>query len=243
MKDVLSIHGLRLECVVGLYPHERDEPQPLTIDVDLGLDTELAAENERIGLTVDYDAMAAQIAFLLRAARFELLETAAHVLARHLLSPPAPGERRSQVDAVRLRLTKPAALGGRGVPALAIERDRDWARIETTATPFGSIDLLHQSKHTRIYRLNLAPARAITRREHPGERPIVEWELVLGDHIARDGVPVSRGTEVRDVDLGPRAYANIGPGSQSLLCVDRAKSDPQALEEASESPNVRVETR
>lgn len=219
--DVLSIHELRLECVVGVYPHERDEPQPLSIDVDLRFDTESAAESERIGLTVDYDAMAAQIGFLLQAARFELLETAAHVLALHLLSPPAMGERRSQVQSVRLRLTKPAALGGRGIPALAIERDLSWARLESTPTPFGSIDVLHQSRHTRIYRLNLAPGRSVTRRAHPGQRPVVECEMVLGDGIERDGLAVAAGTEVRDAEVGPRAYANTSNRSQSLLCIDR----------------------
>lgn len=218
-RDVLSIHGLELECVVGVHPHERDLPQPLRIDVDLGLDTELAARSERIGRTVDYDAMATQIAFLLQAGRFELLETAAHVLAVHLLSPPAPGERRSQLEWVRLRLTKPAALGeGRGVPALEIEREAGWVRLESTATPFGSIEVIHQSRRTRIYRCNLAAGRTITRRSHA---PTVEAELVLGDGFQRDGQPVARSVEVRDGDLGPRAYANPTSRPQSLLCVDR----------------------
>jgi FolB domain-containing protein len=216
-RDVLSIHGLELECVVGLYPHERDTPQPLKIDVDLGLDTESAAESERIGRTIDYDAMAVQIAFLLQAGRFELLETAAHVLALHLLSPPAPGERRSKVELVRLRLTKPAALGGRGIPSLEIEREASWARLESTATPFGSIDLIHQSRHTRIYRLHLAAKRSITRRSGS----TLEAELVLGEGLERDGVPVPRGAEVRDGDVGARAYVNTSLHPQSLLCVDR----------------------
>jgi dihydroneopterin aldolase len=216
-RDLLSIHGLELECVVGLHPHERDVPQRLRIDVDLGLDTESAAESERIGRTVDYDAMAAQIAFLLQAGRFELLETAAHVLALHLLSPPAPAERRTQVELVRLRLTKPAALGGCGIPSLEIERDASWAWLESTATPFGSIDLIHHSRHTRIYRLHLAPGRSITRRSGS----TLEAELVLGDGLRRDGVAAGRGGQVRDPEVGPRAYSNPSLHPQSLLCVDR----------------------
>jgi dihydroneopterin aldolase len=217
-RDVLSIHGLELECVVGLYPHERDVPQPLCIDVELGLDTESAARSERIGQTVDYDAITAQIAFLLQAGRFELLETAAHVLALHLLSPPAPGERRTQVESVRLRLQKPAALAGRAVPALSIERDAAWARLESTATPFGSIDVIYQASHTRIYRLNLEPGRSITRRSHAAS---IEAELVLGEGLEREGVLAPRGAQVRDAETGPRAYENSSGRSLSLLCVDR----------------------
>jgi dihydroneopterin aldolase len=202
-RDVLSIHGLDLECIVGLHPHERDLPQPLRVDVDLRLDTESAAVSERIGQTVDYDAITAQIVFLLQAGRFELLETAAHVLALHLLSPPAPGERRSQVGSVWLRLEKTAALGGRGIPALAIERDADWARLETTATPFGSIDVIHQARFTRIYRLNLDPGRSITRRSRPES---AEAELCLGEGLEQPE---------------PRVYRNSSARSQSLLCVDR----------------------
>jgi dihydroneopterin aldolase len=217
-RDVLSIHGLCLECVVGIHPHERDQPQPLRIDVDLRLDTESAARSERIGSTVDYDAMAAQIAFLLQAGRFELLETAAHVLAVQMLAPPAVGERRTQIHSVRLRLTKPSAMAGRAIPALEIERDARWARLEAKATPFGSIEVLHQSRHTRIYRMNLDPGRSVTRRS---ARRTTEAELVLGDGMERDGEPVPAGTAIRDPAAPSRAYRNPAPRSQSLLCVDR----------------------
>ena len=68
-RDVLSINGLSLECVVGVYPHERGEPQPLILDLDLVIDTEEAARSERIARTIDYDAMAGQLTFLLQAGR------------------------------------------------------------------------------------------------------------------------------------------------------------------------------
>src|SRR5689334_22324315 len=94
-RDVIAIEGLRVDCVVGVHPHERDVLQPLRIDVELRLDTEAAAVRERLRSSVDYAATAAQIAFLLRSCRFRLLETAAHALARCLLVPPGPDERRA----------------------------------------------------------------------------------------------------------------------------------------------------
>ena len=92
--DIIFIQGIEVDCIVGLYPHERHTPQRLRVDVELELDTEPAAVRERLAATVNYASAAAQIAFLLRSCRFQLLESAAHVLARILLAPPAPGERR-----------------------------------------------------------------------------------------------------------------------------------------------------
>jgi hypothetical protein len=45
--DVIEIRGLRVECIVGVYPSERDEPQPLELDVRMELDTEWAGESQR----------------------------------------------------------------------------------------------------------------------------------------------------------------------------------------------------
>jgi dihydroneopterin aldolase len=65
--DVIEIRGLRVECIVGVYPQERDTPQPLEIDVRLELEPVL--EVHRLRQTVDYAAIASQIAFLLQRRR------------------------------------------------------------------------------------------------------------------------------------------------------------------------------
>src|SRR5688572_9668418 len=101
-RDVIAIEGLRVDCVVGVYPHERDVVQPLRIDVEMHLDTEAAAVRERLRASVDYAATAAQIGFLLRSCRFQMLETAAHALARFLLAPPAHDERRAAIESLTL---------------------------------------------------------------------------------------------------------------------------------------------
>ena len=90
-RDVIRIQGLRVDCVVGVYPHERHRVQPLEVDVAMTLDTRRAGQRERLAHTVDYAATANQIAFLLRSCRFYMLETAARALTRLLLAPPAPG--------------------------------------------------------------------------------------------------------------------------------------------------------
>src|SRR5688572_3594592 len=105
--DVIAIEGLYVDCVVGVYPHERSEPQPLRIDLRMALDTARAGSGQRLRNTIDYAMVASQIAFLLQSCRFHLLETAAHALTRYLLAPPAASEDRPRLHDVTLRLTKP----------------------------------------------------------------------------------------------------------------------------------------
>ncbi|MEZ4226454.1 MAG: dihydroneopterin aldolase [Polyangiaceae bacterium] len=160
-RDILSISGLEVVCVVGVYPKERGTPQLLRVDADLMLDTESAARSARLSRSVDYDAIARQIEAVLVACRFRLLETAAHALATLLLAPPAPGERRGQLASVRLRLEKPEALAGRALAALCIERAQEWFAMKTEAAPFGSVDVLHETREASLYRLHLRPGRQL----------------------------------------------------------------------------------
>ena len=174
--DWIRIRGLEIDCVVGVYPHERDTPQPLRLDAELCLDTEPAAKRERLRLSVDYAAIGAQLAFLLKNCRFRMLETAAHALCRYLLAPPAPGDRRAQITRARIRLEKPTALGGLAVPSLEIERAADDVEIGQEQKPFGTVDVIHETRDAGIYRLE---RRAAAR--HPAAR-------APRDARVRDGV-------------------------------------------------------
>ena len=215
--DRIAIRGLEVDCVVGVYPHERDILQPLVVDVELGLDTEPAAASERVQSTVDYAATAAQIAFLLRSCRFRLLETAAHALARTLLAPPAPGERRAAVRDLMLRLTKPGALGGRAVPSLEIRRAAPWVTMAREVKAFGSVDVIFETKDAGVYRLNVAPGRSIPLHVH---RVMQESEMVLGDGLHCQGAPCATGTVHRWPLGAPHCYDNPTDRWQTILCVD-----------------------
>ena len=215
--DIIFIQGIEVDCIVGLYPHERHTPQRLRVDVELELDTEPAAVRERLSATVNYASSAAQIAFLLRSCRFQLLESAAHVLARILLAPPAPGERRAQIMRVRLRLTKPGALSGAGVPALQIERDCARVKLPQEQKAFGSVDIIHETRDAGIYRLNIAPGRGIPLHLH---RVMQETELVLSDGLLCQGVAAPAGSVFHWPAEAPHRYDNPTDRWQAILCVD-----------------------
>ena len=223
-RDVIRIQGLRVDCVVGVYPHERHRVQPLEVDVAMTLDTRRAGQRERLAHTVDYAATANQIAFLLRSCRFYMLETAARALTRLLLAPPAPGERRARIQEVELRLTKPFALAGHGVPSLQVTRDASDVSLTHEKKPFGTVDILDETKHVGIYRLNLAPGGVIPL---PVHRTMQESELVLGDGLLCQGKPVSAGTVFRWPKEAPHRYDNPTDAWQSILCVDSPPFIPE----------------
>lgn len=215
--DLIRIEQLKVDCVVGVYPHERDVPQPLRVDLSLWLDTKTAAIKESLRASVDYAAIAGQVSFLLTSCRFRMLETAAHALACYLLAPPALGERRATIQRVSVRLTKPNALRGVGVPSIEIEREASAVTIETEHSNFGIVDIIHETRDAGIYRLNIAPRSAIPLHVH---RVTQESELVLTDGLLCQGEPVAAGSLRRWPLDSPHHYDNPTDRYQTILCVD-----------------------
>lgn len=222
-RDVIALEGLVVDCVVGVYPHERDIVQPLRLDLYLELDTRAAAERERLRDSIDYAAVAGQLAFLLGACRFGMVETAAHALARYLLLPPAPGERRAQVEALRLRLTKPSALSGQALPSLEITRDAAEFALQTEPSKFGHVDVVFETRDAGIYRLHVAPGRCIPLHVH---RQMRESELVLSDGLLCQGQPVPPGTVFHWPLGAAHRYDNPTARPQTILCVDSPRFMP-----------------
>jgi FolB domain-containing protein len=215
--DWIRIRGLRVDCVVGLYPHERGVAQPLELEVHLCFDAEAAAVREKLSLSVDYAALSDQLAFLLRSCRFWMLETAAHALCAYLLAPPSPAEQRAHIARARVVLTKPTALGGRAVPSLELEREAGFAPVGREIKPFGTVDVIHETRDAGIYRLNIAPGREIPLHEH---RVMQESEMVLTRGLLCQGKPVVPGTVHQWSHGVAHCYRNPTRRYQSILCVD-----------------------
>jgi dihydroneopterin aldolase len=238
-RDVIAIDRLAVDCVVGIYPHERSVLQPLLIDVRMALDTEHAGSSQRLRRTVDYAQVASQIAFLLQSCRFHLLETAAHALTRYLLAPPALGEDRPRVQEVMLRLTKPDALGGKGTPSLEVHRDATDVKLGHETKPFGTVDIVHETRAEGIYRLNVAPHRSIPLHVH---RVMNESELILGDGLLLNGRAAASGSVYRWPHDTAHRYDNPTDRWQSILCVDSPPFLPDdEIEVAGEPADVAPE--
>lgn len=203
--------------MVGVYPRERIEPQRLIVDLTFWLDTRRAAEYESLAKTVHYGDMARNVAFVLSNARFGMLETAAHGLARLLLAPPARGERRANIERVRIELRKPEALHHRATPKLTIEREASEYRYLVEERPFGTVDVIHETQDAGIYRLNIRPGGTIPLHVH---RVMEEAELVLSEGLLCQGKPIAIGTMHRWPKDAAHVYENPTERWQSILCID-----------------------
>lgn len=215
--DLIELRDIEINCVVGLYPNERQVPQPLRLDVAMSLDTEPAARKESLAASVDYAAIATQLRFLLQSCRFRMLETAAHALACYLLAPPAPGEKRAQLERVRIRLEKPEVLEGIAIPSLCIEREKGFATLLREDKPFGIVEIIHETRDAGIYRLNIAPGASIPLHVH---HVMQESELVLSEGLWCQGKPVQKGTVHRWPKNAAHSYHNPTDRTLSILCVD-----------------------
>lgn len=216
--DAITIDDLEIDCIIGVYPEERETPQTLRLKAQLFLGLAPAAQSERLSDTVDYQLVVQQLAFLLKYGQFHLLETAAHVLCRTLLLPPTDGEHRAAIDAVRLTIDKPLALSKRATPSLTITRLAKDCRVTTEEKPFGTVDTIHETEHAGFYRLNVAPGLCISPHVHQHMR---EAEQVLSSGLLCQNQHARAGS-VRSWPMAVvHRYDNPSPLTQSLLCIDR----------------------
>lgn len=113
-----GLKNLRVDCIIGVYPHERGDPQPLFIDVEVDYDFAPAAESDALTDALDYDRIATGLAEIARKGRFTLLEALAETSAQFCLrSFPS-------VTAVRLEIRKPQAVEAADASFVRIERRR-----------------------------------------------------------------------------------------------------------------------
>jgi dihydroneopterin aldolase len=119
MSDTISLHGLRVRGFHGVLPEERAVGQLFVADVSLTVDTTAAAAADDIDLTVDYSAVAHQLAEVIAGEPVALIETLAQRLADVCLAYPV-------VDVVEVTVHKPDAPVGLPVSdvLVTIRRER-----------------------------------------------------------------------------------------------------------------------
>lgn len=81
--DILYLRDFRLELIIGVYEWERKVPQPVRIDLEIGLPHSRAGSSDDVADTIDYGAVAGRITETLRAAPrpLALVETVAERVA------------------------------------------------------------------------------------------------------------------------------------------------------------------
>ena len=117
MSDLILIHDLAVDCIVGIHDWERRHPQRVFLDVEMTYDVRPSAASDDFALTVDYDRASQLVEDLIVDGQYELIETMAERTAA-LLFAEFP------VEAVRVRVRKPQALNKAAYAGVEIYRER-----------------------------------------------------------------------------------------------------------------------
>ncbi|HAR66326.1 MAG TPA: bifunctional dihydroneopterin aldolase/7,8-dihydroneopterin epimerase [Lentisphaeria bacterium] len=80
MTGIIRVLGLHADCIIGVYPHERERSQPLEIDIEFAADVTEAAATDSMAAAVDYDALSQRAVAAVAGAQPELLERAAELV-------------------------------------------------------------------------------------------------------------------------------------------------------------------
>ncbi len=84
----ISIRDLQFNCIIGTLPYERENEQPIILNVTIWLDFTLAARNEDLAHSIDYAQLAENLQRFIRLSQFQLeeslvLETAKYILGNY----------------------------------------------------------------------------------------------------------------------------------------------------------------
>lgn len=115
--DTVFLHGLEVDCVIGIWDWERQFAQTLEIDVELATDIRKAAHSDAIDDTLDYKAVTKRIMQLAETGGFLLVERLAEAIAQAVLTE-------FDVPWTRVRINKKSAVRQVREVGVLIERAR-----------------------------------------------------------------------------------------------------------------------
>lgn len=84
----ISLKDIQFNCILGTLPYEREQEQPVVVNVSIWLDFTLAAQNDDLIHSIDYAQLSQDVQNFICMSRFQLeetlvLETAKYILANH----------------------------------------------------------------------------------------------------------------------------------------------------------------
>ena len=113
--DIIFVHGLKVECVIGIWEWERRITQTLIFELDTGFDVTAAAQSGAIEETLSYREVAKRVTAYAQETRASLVETLAQGVAEILLEEfGAPW--------CKIRVNKRGAVTGATDVGVVIER-------------------------------------------------------------------------------------------------------------------------
>ena len=113
--DIIYLHGLKVDCIIGVWDWEKQITQSITIDLDMGFDIRHAASSDNLEDTLSYKDVSKRIMAFVKDSRFDLVEKLAEEIAKILLSE-------FKITWCRVKINKFGAVRGARDVGILIER-------------------------------------------------------------------------------------------------------------------------
>ena len=131
-EPVASRYCIRIEDFVvtlsiGAYEHERGRPQRVRVDLDMTIDQDLTAIDDRLSAVVSYDGLLDRIEKVASSRHINLLETLAMEVADICFTD-------TRVRRVAVSVKKLDIFNGRAVPGIRLDLARPGSRGAKRAT-------------------------------------------------------------------------------------------------------------
>ena len=117
MQGSIGVSDLKVNCIIGIYPHERTLEQNLFIDIQIKYDFQKARQSENVIDTIDYAKVADIVTDLGVSKKYQLIETYAEDAAQKILD-------QFSIDEVFIRIKKPGAVKNAAYPYVEITRSK-----------------------------------------------------------------------------------------------------------------------
>ncbi|CAB4763675.1 unannotated protein [freshwater metagenome] len=85
MSDYISLTGISAVGFHGVFPDERRDGQPFSVDLKLFLDLDPAGRSDDLNLTVNYASVAASVVEEISGQPLDLIEALANRISRRIL--------------------------------------------------------------------------------------------------------------------------------------------------------------
>jgi dihydroneopterin aldolase len=109
--DIVVVNDLRFKTIIGVWDWERQLPQFVSLDLEMGWDMSAAVESGELEDALNYKAVSKRAEAYIQEQQFELVETAAHKLAKMIMTE-------FSVPWIRVSLRKPFA--GKGSKSVGV---------------------------------------------------------------------------------------------------------------------------
>ena len=113
--DIIFLHSLKIDAVIGIWDWERKIRQTVEIDLDMAADIRKAAESDDVADTLNYKLVAKRLQAFVGESEFQLVETLAESVANILIEE-------CSIPWCRVKINKGGAVRGASAVGVIIER-------------------------------------------------------------------------------------------------------------------------